>query len=1240
MEHNTHYIEQTVFASNMVRFYFNNFKVRVHHKDNFLAYAERQQVPYRYKRLLTTSTWQELTEPTDSMDPFSGDEEEFNEILQRSTTKKDTDVEMRDLNEEDDDLSDSQLVPVNIFIKCTSMSINDKSCHSFLSPVMSAAVLEGNNQSKHEDSLLVTLSCGDLLLIRIVLINNCFEPVVLQRINLHRDQNKSKLIQLGRSISTFKLGHLIAIAAYSKVIRLSKVTYCKDGIPAIGESLNLITGGVIVQSCFLEPVDQNHIMFLNLVSTESSILQLECSEFYLNKEMENDIHRSVLMLPNTFEIPYFMIPLRETQCVLFVQESKCIINGMNYLISHDGVDYAELPLTVGLAQDPIQVNAYYMPSTMISCYPCEEYDDPNIRFDQILLSSTSPPTLWLLEVFYDTKKPEWYMRIGKLFTQPTIFSQFSMEETGFLTYDLAYMNEKGSTDFKTISLVARGGDRKYFSMRIIEDRGSTINWFPTFDFAIVNSAKPKFVNSTSSQEFWCIGRSSKRGALINLRKGYSAEKSKPISKFKGAEKIFRVNFQNGDTKFILSYPFMSIMIKLPKNNSDSQSEDFDSINEAEIIDEFTIDQKTLLVTKLKNGKYIQILQNGWRIGDFEVAEELAVTSIPFEITLASVAGNHVSICYDYTIDCLTQSNIEILEILADAEGYTITPMRIPKIQGLQCSMIELLTRGSFIDLAVGTFAYEVIFYRLSTGNTFEHRSVLDCKEYADEKAHSCHIPHQLVDVNEGKFLLTTRDGYILMVTHELEKFRKVFQAKLGETVIEIIESSKDIYYLITKAMWKLDLNSSMYPEKVCISETTDRSCTSGVIIPSLENEFSAEKPDDELLVIRDDGLCSLFVSHIVECNVKKVGLGATPLRLMYYSSYCLFVVIVAVEKELENKILFVDHKIKKVLQASAPSNLVAAGEYPICMSEWQVESRRQEGYTHNHLLLGFRTREGSGAVKIVEIKKQKDVVNLRVLNFWQELLPVTCITQLSDSTIIYGSGRSIMLTRYLPQESKMSGAETVYTFISDVIGLTVLKDNSVIAVTSQDSYQRFQYDGTHLTIVLSDSGSKSLLKDIVVHEDERGTRLIVGDKEDNSISSVALTTGDDCFDSRGTRAKVTVPFLPRIKNCHFFPIWGETTEAHHNKFIAVGLNGEVKLFTSVTESQFELLKDLSTRLIGSNKGKKVLKLSELSPSVEYNTENDFNFLNVDMISANLSKLQEYNDGDAAEISKMLSLSLI
>ncbi|GMF02766.1 unnamed protein product [Ambrosiozyma monospora] len=417
-------------------------------------------------------------------------------------------------------------------------------------------------------------------------------------------------------------------------------------------------------------------------------------------------------------------------------------------------------------------------------------------------------------------------------------------------------------------------------------------------------------------------------------------------------------------------------------------------------------------------------------------------------------------------------------------------------------------------------------------------------------------------------------------------------------------------------MWKLDLAQSYFPKRVWVAESNDRNCSSAVLLTGLTHESTGEPINDRFLAIRDDRLCNLFVSQYVETNVKKINLGSTPLSLFYYAYHDLFVVIPKIEDNMF-KLVFIDHRTKRKLNVSQASSIFSNRIYPVSLSEWQVKSRKVS-YTHNHLLVGCIDRvRGSGMIMILELKKAKGDISVRMLNSWTESEAPYALSQMWNSTVLYSQGSTLYAREYLQNESKMGESEEVHRFTSAIKGITVIDDKKqAIVTTVRDSFFIMNYDGEKLVLTSKDSLSRSLLSDCLVDSlpDDKEV-LTISDKDHFTITSVQLERENPVLSSHSTVAKVCVPFIPRIQSSFFEPLWTKETLGG---FISAGLNGEVRLYEKISKYQADILQDEIARQQIRNKQRvKFMKLSEAS-SVEMDPIQEQNIkwhvINVDSIT--------------------------
>ncbi|KAH3668926.1 hypothetical protein OGAPHI_002681 [Ogataea philodendri] len=1117
------YVERTIAPSEMVRWYFPEFRVCLMSCDR--RYESLKAANVRSKRVLTSATWQELLEPSDSMDMFSSELDDMDDVWKPKKP--------RIMDSANESAGTSRTLYVNIAVRNTSICVNNKDKMMFGDAVWSCAMVPGCEESKYEDSLVVGLESGVILIVRIRVVDGHFEPVIVQKLHTFQYSGEERVHMLGYRLNVFRTGKMVAVGAFSKVIRLIRLEYDNLGVPSFGLSQNLVVKGTIINSVFLEPLDsaeKNYMVLVNLVSTTHNILEMEYNEIYDHEQSLTDIKTHTIMMRNTEEIPLFMIPAKNTQCLVLLQETTCTVHGVHYMISRDESDTSRNPMPM-VSGKYIQPVSFYVPQYPITCYEDDEYEDGTR--DQILLATDE--SLWLLEVHKAAKRSEWKIRFRELFVLPTVFTQFCMEEIAERQYSLTYFSERGASEYRIIRLVPKSNGR-CFKLKVLEDKGSIINWYPTFDYAIVPSQRSKFVNPTSTQELWAVGRCDSRGSLFNMHWGHRAEKSVPELKYKDMTQIFR--FELDDRQhFVLTNWYESRHIAFSKE---------DETGDIQELADFYLEKRTVHFSQLSDGRYIQVHQDGWRIGTYR-SDEFESVWLP-NIILADVLCDIIIVAYEYE-DVTKKVNLQAFTVFGDDVLINT------RIDNFQPTMVKLVQLNDELLLFVGTFDNVLYQYRFNSG-----QMRLECQTCIRDKSPDFVSPHDM-EITPKYQILTSKNGILNIYQND----KLLVTLKLGEVPISIIRQSEHVFFLVTKTLWRLDLLKSMYPERIWVSETTDRGCRTAALINFANDDVLSDYQEDQLLAVRDDGLCSLFVSRIPDWITKKIKLDATPLHVMYYEHYGLFVVSVAGPE----KLVFVDHKTKRVLTIHQGESILSSYEQPLCFSEWQVKSRRVDDYTHNHLLIGCKdTRDGTGLVKIVEIKRAKDVLNLKVLYSWTQQSSVNAIVQLPDSTIVYAVRSNVRLRKYEPSESRLSDVFVQKSFASEVRSLRCNSDKTVTVVTANDSVFTFEYSGEddgQLAETYHDTVNRNLMGNSVI----LGDKLIVADRQQQTLT-VLDTKRDSRLQYGEPPVAWKVPFIPRLNACEFKPLWNLNREPN-GRFLAMGLNGEFRLYVDIPRHLFERL---------------------------------------------------------------------
>ena len=1215
-----YYLRQTLFSSPLVSQFFHNFNVRIPPCDD-MRYQNTPTDVSKWiveKRLMTPFLWQELTEPTESMDTFmdEGDDEIVEDLASDGKIADETqapDITGNHQNKQEnlitrDTAKEDRYAYVDVEVHPTSIQLNRGKRFNLHCKILSAAILPACLKSKGEDSLILILETQILLIIRMHITNmGDLEPVIVQRLSLARDKNNNKLTQLGFSVTCNNLGTFISVSAFSKVIKLYEVEYDIDGIPKILESMNILIGGMILKHCFLSSTTSTYAAMLCLTLDDSNILHLQLNELGLGNR-----HGSILIKSYTtalsvkFEMPDFIVPLPRTGGVLFIQRSQLSVKSPNFFFSREDFESQTLQYPLNLADTP--ATCYYIPKSKITCLRSEEYNDDSMIMDQVLISYKSRK-MFLLDVFYMKRKCEWKLRFNKLFVQGAVYSFFSLEEITKQQYDLTYFNDDGVSVNKLISLVPRKNGKSGFGCSVLNEEKYGTNWHPLYDFTVVPSLHSKYCDFLTTEELWCLGRRFQKGSLFHLHVGLTATSNCISRLFENSSRLYKYEEQ-GETFYVASSLNQSIVFRYSSSKSVGEYKNKDSSSPLDICNNLYVPKQTIHFGKLEHDRFIQVFSDSWRIGKFSCGTCFNVLKSSFRITLASSLDSFVALAYEKSVGNKLMVDIQCFKIDTENNTRPILLSLPNNIYG-QPSMLEFVCFNSKIILFIGLTNGELI--SLCWNESMECFSILNRLDL-NTKPGSCVTPvisYSLTAINKKMILITTIDGQCLVLEADvhLKKVAIISRLKLGHSPVNITRINKQKFILACGSLWKVDYGQCCYPTEIVEHGWSRRCYRDCVSIPQNSKRMCEDfiENAEMFLVLGRNGLNELFLSDFKSVQTEKIPLGVTGIKLEYYKHLRMFIIIPsATNSRNDDKLIFIDHKSRKMMSSNVTAiNLFQKDEYPVSLFEWKVDSRSSNTKRHHLLLVGCK-KGNYGSIKIVEVRKASGTVSLKILNSWKEDFPILALNQLNDSTIVYGCGDSLKIKKYDPVACHVAATVNIAKLLSNIKYITINQRSNleeIIVNTEKDSFSRFllRADGT-VKALQSDFVSRRLAARYVVHASDSGDPLItIADKQYPNILSIKLTDYNVQGNSSAVKAQARIPYIPRILSCDFTPMWMKDYDRSIKnctilgKFLSVGLAGEASLFTIVQGHTIEKLYEKERAQYENSSRQRFLALQTFCP---------------------------------------------
>ncbi|ODV95214.1 hypothetical protein PACTADRAFT_2919 [Pachysolen tannophilus NRRL Y-2460] len=1047
----TFLLKQTLLSNNIINYIFNDFQVSIN-KD----FTKIQSVHSHNDKVLSEETWKELNQRHMAPDSFEFDDDDLDmdELMSLTKPKIDT-IESEDETIDGINVKQSyypELIKIDLLVKSNTISIN-KDDQSFRLPsvVRSACILpglelnkkddedDGNTTTVHdEDSLLLSLQSGYLLLIKFFKIGSTLKPFVVQDWCLTEQKTRidnhftSRLSTLGKDLYSHCSGLSVVTTSLSNNLKFFARNNFNNGI--LTHSCNFFIDGIILDSCYLETLINdngedlnNHIMFLSLVVTSTKKYQLRLFEWWCDDPLESLLQHSPTLLPADFPVPLFMIPLKYLKGVILLLENGLQFVGLNYIFSHDSYDlnFVKFDEIIG------SIISYYKPkSNILRKQEVDEF---------LVASSTGNIYCVIVKSIND-------IQIFPIFKVRFPISSFTFERIAEEDYEdeVEEEDEEDEDGDNNLDDNDQTNEKEAFKLIYTTDKGSSEvllihgslltepkksakslmnleNWSPLMDFQVIKHPVSKGFSYHTDEEFWCLSGTDQESSLWQLRLGHKCFKETNFKNFNSVHKIFNYFDKTNDyIYFIFSYPYKSQLCKF--NLLSGEMVDLSRKDEFKI---FNIFAKTILFNKICSSKkesefYIHITEESISVYDFNNLQ------LQLNLNLNENLKVLHSSTYDKFVAIITrdQENNLNLEVLKYEDDELINVKVTPGfLKNLQPSLIKFIDIEEQIFILVGLFNGDLILYKLVNDEFIIHggynvndlinKSENDVTKEEHIQKPLFLIPHDLICVskNNSKYLvMSSRDGYysvfMCQIIENILTIKFIELIKISDCAVNFNSTDiSDVYYLSSKTFWKLNLSESIYPKRCLFVENSDKSTISTCFISS-NPEF------DIIGMIRESEgfVLTSITKNLTGCN-KKIKLLSNGKKFIFMEHLSLFVIISG--EPNSEKIMFVDHrkfrKLKhiEISPKSSDKNISSSStpifekeEYPISLSEWKFEYYKencgeQKLRMHVHLLLGcFNKKTGHSSMKVFEIRKikknddkvsttrQEDIVTVTKLFGW------------------------------------------------------------------------------------------------------------------------------------------------------------------------------------------------------------------------------------------------------------------
>lgn len=1101
---------------------------------------------------------------------------------------------------------------VTVLVKSASLSINGVS-YALNSSVRSFTRIYGGPSA--EDSLLISLKSGFLLLIRIYRVSrggksteesttsHVFRPYCVQ----WWDSSDSLSLEIsGKELHSHTSGMAVVSTSASSVFRIHMCQPTETGIQ-LSPHFNVPVDGVILHSCFSQPLDKsvgdNHYMFLTLTMSDQRRLELSLYNWYAAETLGNNLAKCTLPLSNAFPLPVKIVPLAKNNSFLFIGVDQLTIVSVHCITS---ADYSFSKF----AYDGSFPTAVFVPEG-----PILSFEDDTT--DEVLLASD---TGVIYSIIVENNTSLVIQPIIRVADPISVFTLLRVPTKGFHLHFAS--DTAGAKELLVSSLFSKEYLSSIVSSQKLGYSGAILkqdyhNWAPILDVQVIESYKPRNLVPSSSQELWALTGVGKRTKLSHLRSGYRAKKETDTFEFlRKCIGLFVLDIS--ETQFLICS--MSFGTKVLQYHLSFIDEDEDRIMDEnafldvlmEIEDPvLDISETTLCISSIPSTDLV--VQFTPCSVTFSNLRKMKIARLPFRILFASIVENYAFLINERSGGALEFQIIKLSNYdsfddetsLLESSSYK--SVSYPFKHQISCMKAFTSSSGSFL-VFFGTFSGLLIMATVSPESwdsplfmeALVEIQLSPSKEFTSINLDSKNMPHSRSspiahDIVYSEFYNQVFVGgflgdYIqLQIERSSDKmcFTPVRYLCLGTTPVQLETCKLDPNFLFAHLhnLWMFNFYVSEFPLPVLFEEKSERAVLQLAGLPTREDQFL------RFAFIREDGLTIGSIFAHEEAMAKQISIGDSAKKLVFLDNVNLFALLCQ-SKDMMTRLKFADRKTKRILPVieidsrlgqQRKSPIFQQNEIPVCAFVWEIQRHDR---VSKKLIVGTRVDNQSGTLKVLDVGKiVADAYAVRLM----ELIsiprdePVTCIQQVK-STIFFSSGCKIYSTSYSLEERKLRSTRKLANLSSAVVSMLVNDNDSLLVSTSMDSLIVFEYVEDEWiqtpepdSMEQDDSTKESLLVSFkdpvsrsVVNHAQLSTDLVIGDKLHSSLIVI-----DPQHAALTEQFKFKMSFIPRVFIADFCAYWSPRKRKH---IVTVGVNGEIVAFTPVNDGDLEVV-DMKKRLI-------------------------------------------------------------
>lgn len=1226
------YFKKTILHSRLPLNIFYNFTVNTIKNDdgsiNYDRYKNLKQKYYKKKNNLNSQFWDLFENNSKNQTSCNSSNKQIPVITNEIDRDNDGDIKMTETDELFEPFLQEDIQYVTLMVYFDSFSINNGPNIELPGAVKSAAVLNATEDSK-EDTLII-FTDSQLYLLRLISIgNDILIPFVVDFVSASSPLTFESRVHFN-SKKTIMI-RTIFNGSYS----FYTIEYDKNGLPTMKLNHNSKIESQIIEQCIIPYSDLEDAIIT--ASLDEGILRL--IGIY-NLELPK---KHINIMKNTFRIPLLMVPMVNTNAILFLQDECFNIKSLSFCLSGDDTQSYEFKYPE--TRTPFFVNSYYIPQKkVITRSSIDEFTEDSYSHDQILVSTSNNNSVYALDIYYDKKRHLFSTNMERLFKNKQVVSQFVFEPINDSTFRFIYANEMGKCECKTVSIVIK---HDVPILKTIKEFWSDINPYPILAMEVIDSPDTKKSIEYPAQELWVTAGMDVNHSIMSFKFGIVANKLDQTQTQTQIQKLYDIEnlYCFGPDKVWASSSLRSILF-----NKDEKSNTFNPIIDS------LIDEKILLSTILNEETQLVITTGHIFHYNTKILNITLQLKLPYKCILSTSYDNICAILYK-------KENLDLV-IFSINKDQSFTHISFSKetLKTNLISMIKLVNINNSMYLFVGDFNGCISLLMQNRDNrTFElvYRKQIDLIIKPELGVHNIYkkfsspeylfIPYQIHLLDDETCIITSLNGeYIILEFHITNKEKTEFICKkfikLSDSgSIDIIPTENPMkLYLLSRMLWKLDLRQSLFAEKV-IFKDLNRYVNNDITTCTFLSENKIVQ-EDELLIIRNSEMDIWRVPNNSSVDITMTKLEQKCMKMKYYQALGIFVLIPILDSfESESpKLLFYGCKYHKILNTTKNINTVFDNfEYPLCLYVWKFYS--SQGVYFN-LLVGCKTTDGKGSIKILKLSKiGRNDIEASLVSSYKEDGPVTDIKfDNNHKFLIYSSGKNICCRYYSPVKSKF--LEEIHVYNDDTrikkIEYEFSDENKKLTVLTLNSNMIF----TKITGSLIPPDSN-----IDENDNEKNIfdiKSVRSDQDQYCSDMIHLSSGKmiqsnyrdqtfwlrDCFNNSLCGTNMKSDYIPRLSLLNSFSPWVSLQNRISNlneQFITVGFNGQIDSFkltqninlmskknkSTESDSDIGLLSNLvKIGLHDFNDLKDLAELADLSPNFNKSCLNSYDKDNDELVN--------------------------